>query len=138
MQKALKILNCSLQLSETLAEHVPQQGQYYAALVLSMMGKLYVVQRYYLFALASFKASLEAYRSLDYQTVTSTPIQASMATVFCDIARIAQTTNHPDVAIEHYLEALWIFNRLGNRAQMRQIVQHLDQLFGVDAMAKSA
>lgn len=137
IHKALKLLERSLQLSEALVDHNPQQGLYYVALVLSMMGKLYIAQRYYLFAMASFQASLDAYRSLDYQAVASTPIQSSMATIFCDIAHIAQSTHHPDVAIEHYLEALWIFNQLGNRDQMHQIVQQLNQLFGVDAILAS-
>ena len=129
IDKALKLLELGLDLSETLAEHNYYNSQYYAALVLSMMGRLYLAKRYYLFALASFQASLEAYRSLTYDAVINAPIQNRMAVVLCEIAHIAQVTNHPDIAIEHYLEALWHFNQLGNKVRMHQIVQHLDQLF---------
>ena len=127
IDKALKLLELGLQLSETLAEKNYYNSQYYTALVLSMIGKIYLAKRYYLLALAAFQASLEAYRSLTYDAVTNAPIQRGMAIVLCDIAHIAQVTHHSDIAIGHYLEALWHFNQLGNKVQMHQIDQQLDQ-----------
>jgi tetratricopeptide (TPR) repeat protein len=136
--KALKLLKRSLQLSETLINSDPQQGQRYAAIILNMMGKLYITQRHYLFALASFQASFDAYRSLGHEATANVSIQTRMANVLCSIAHIAQITNYPDIAIEHYLEALWIFNQLGRKAQMHQIIQKLNQLFGVEDILASA
>ena len=132
IETALKLLELSLHLSETLTDKNYYNSQYYGALVLSMMGKLYLTKRYYLFALASFQSSLEAYRSLTYDAVTNVPVQSRMASVLCDIAHIAQVTHHSDIAIAHYLEALWHFNQLGNKARIHQIVQQLDQLFGLE------
>ncbi len=131
IDQAFKLLELSLQLSETLAERNYYNSQYYIAMVLSMMGKIYLSKGYYLFALTSFQASLDAYRSLTYDAVTNAPIQGRMAVVLCDIAHIAQVTKHPDIAIERYLEALWHFNQLGNKVQICRVVQQLNQLFNL-------
>ncbi|ESA34990.1 hypothetical protein N836_14615 [Leptolyngbya sp. Heron Island J] len=122
---ALNVLERGLNLSDVLADIDYQQGQYCAAIVLGMMGKIYHTQRYYLFALASFKAALEAYESLsnpDKQT------QGRMATVLCKIADIAEITHHPDVAIECYLDALWYLNACGQKPRARQVAQQLKTL----------
>ena len=122
---ALGLLERGLQLSETLVHINHQQGQYCAAMVLRIMGKTYSAQRYYLFALASFKAALEAYQSLDG---TSKRIQSRMANILEKIAHIAEITNHPDAAIEYYLDALWYWNSLEQQPKSKQIVQQLNKL----------
>ncbi|MEM7066453.1 MAG: hypothetical protein AAF572_25215 [Cyanobacteria bacterium P01_B01_bin.77] len=124
-QLALNILERGLQLSDTLVDMDYQQGQYCAAVVLSMMGKVYNAQRYYLFALASFKAALEAYQSL---TPPTPRIQGRIATVLGKIAHIAEITNHPDAAIEYYLDALWYWNSIEHQPQAKQIAQQLNKL----------
>ncbi len=124
-QVALNILERGLQLSDILVDVDQQQGQYCAAIVLGMMGKIYHTQRYYLFALASFRASLEAYRSLP---TPNKQTQSRMATVMCKIADIAEITNHPDVAIEYYLDALWYLNASGQQPQAKQVIQQLNSL----------
>ncbi|MBX2864613.1 MAG: hypothetical protein KTR27_13780 [Leptolyngbyaceae cyanobacterium MAG.088] len=124
-QIALNVLDRGLQLSDILVDVDQQQGQYCAAIVLGMMGKIYHTQRYYLFALASFKAALEAYEALpkpDKQT------QSRRATIMCKIADIAEITNHPDVAIEYYLDALWYLNANGQKPQAKQVMQQLNNL----------
>lgn len=132
-QIALNVLERALNLSDILVDINRQQGQYCAAIVLGMMGKIYHTQRYYLFALASFKAALEAYESLpnpDKQT------QSRMATVLCTIADIAEITNHPDVAIEYYLDALWYLNECGQQPQAKQVIQQLNTLCNMAQPAK--
>lgn len=129
---ALKRLEIALQLSETLADQKYDDGQFYTAVILSIMGKLYLTKQYYLFALASFQAALDAYRSFTHGATVNVSIQGRIAAVLCDIAHIAQITNYPDVAVEHYLEALWHFNQLGNEAKMRQITQQLNQLLDLE------
>lgn len=124
-QLALNMLERGLQLSDTLVDIDYQQGQYCAAVVLSMMGKVYNAQRYYLFALASFKAALEAYQSL---TPPTPRIQGRIATVLGEIAHIAEITNHPDAAIEYYLDALWYWNSIEHQPQAKQIAQQLNKL----------
>ena len=124
-QVALNVLDRALQLSDTLANLDPQQGQYCAAIVLGMMGKIYHTQRYYLFALASFKAALEAYKALSSPDKRT---QGRMATILCEIASIAEMTNHGDVAIEYYLDALWYLNATGQKPQAKQVVQQLNKL----------
>lgn len=124
-QVALNVLDRGLQLSDTLANINPQQGQYCAAIVLGMMGKIYHTQRYYLFALASFKAALEAYKSLPSPDKRT---QGRMATILCEIANIAEMTNHSDIAIEYYLDALWYLSATGQKPQAKQVVQQLNKL----------
>jgi tetratricopeptide (TPR) repeat protein len=124
-QIALNVLERGLQLSDILVDVDQQQGQYCAAIVLDMMGKIYHTQRYYLFALASFKASLEAYETL---SAPSEQTQSRMATVSCTIANIAEITNHPDVAIEYYLDALWYLNTSDQQPQAKQVAQQLNNL----------
>lgn len=122
---ALNMLERGLQLSDTLVDMDYQQGQYCAAVVLSMMGKVYNAQRYYLFALASFKAAVEAYQLL---TPPTPRIQGRIATVLGEIAHIAEITNHPDAAIEYYLDALWYWNSIEHQPQAKQISQQLNKL----------
>lgn len=122
---AINLLERGLQLSDALIDEDPRQGQYCAAIVLGMMGKIYYAQRYYLFALASYKASLEAYQTLG---ATDKRTQGRIATVLCEIANIANITNHPTVAIEYYLDALWYLNASGQRPQANQVIQQLDRL----------
>lgn len=124
-QIAINLLERSLQLSETLIDIDPHQGQYCAAITLGMMGKIYYAQRYYLFALAAFKASLDAYKSLEQ---TDKRTQGRIATILCEIANIAEITNHPTVAVEYYLDALWYLNASGQKPQAKQIMQQLDKL----------
>ncbi|MEM7795893.1 MAG: hypothetical protein AAF579_15745 [Cyanobacteria bacterium P01_C01_bin.118] len=62
-QIAINLLERGLQLSDTLMDIDPHQGQYCAAIALGMMGKIYHAQRYYQFALAAFKASLDALKA---------------------------------------------------------------------------
>ncbi|MEM1241940.1 MAG: hypothetical protein AAGI45_19070 [Cyanobacteria bacterium P01_H01_bin.26] len=124
-QVSLKVLERGLQLSDTLADIDYQQGQYCAAIVLGMMGKIYNAQRYHLFALASFKAALEAYRSLQHP---DSHTQERIATVLCEVARIAEMTAHPDVAIEYYLDALWYWHAAGQQPQANQVTQQLNKL----------
>ncbi len=131
-QVALNLLERGLHLSDILVDVDYYSGQYCAAIVLGMMGKIYHTQRYYLFALASFRAALEAYESLpnpDKQT------QSRMATVLCKIADIAEITHHPDVAIEYYLDALWYLNECGQQPQARQVIQHLNTLCNISQPA---
>lgn len=122
---ALSLLERGLQLSETLVTIDHQQGQYYAAMVLGMMGQTYFAQRYYLFSLAAFKAALEAYQSMDSSQKN---IQSRIATTLERIAHIAEITNHPDAAIEYYLDALWYWNSLEQQPKSKQIVEQLNQL----------
>ena len=122
---ALQVLDRGLQLSDQLVDLDPQEGQYCAAVVLGMMGKIYSAQRYYLFALASFKAALDAYKSLDSP---DTATQGRIAVLLCDIANIAEITKHPDIAVEYYLDALWYSNTSGQQARSTQIVDHLNKL----------
>lgn len=124
-QVAINLLERGLQLSDTLIDIDPQQGQYCAAIVLGMMGKIYHAQRYYLFALASFKAALEAYKSLETPDKRT---QRRIATMLCEIANIAEITNHPAVAIEYYLDALWYLNASGQRLRAKQIINQLNKL----------
>lgn len=132
-QVALNSLDRGLQLSDSLADIDYQQGQYCAAIVLGMMGKIYHTQRYYLFALASFKAALEAYKSLK---VTDKRTQSRIATVLGEIAHIAEITNHPDAAVEYYLDALWYWNSVGKQPQAKQIVQQLNKLCDMPQLAE--
>ena len=124
-QAALNVLERALQLSDTLVDINHEQGQYCAAIVLGMMGKIYQAQCYYLFALASFKASLEAYQSL---TDPDKRTQSRIATVLTHIARIAEITNHPEAAVEYYLDALWYWNSIDHQPQAKQIAEQLNKL----------
>ncbi|MEA5463207.1 hypothetical protein [Leptothoe sp. PORK10 BA2] len=124
-QVAINLLERGLQLSDTLVDIEPPQGQYCAAIVLGMMGKIYHTQRYYLFALASFKAALEAYKSLEKPDKLT---QRRIATLLCEIANIAEVTNHPAVAIEYYLDALWYLNASGQQPQAKQVIKQLNKL----------
>ncbi|MFG6093785.1 hypothetical protein SPB21_00935 [Leptothoe sp. ISB3NOV94-8A] len=131
-QIALHVLDRGLQLSDILADIDHQQGQYCAAIVLGMMGKIYHAQRYYLFALASFRASLEAYGSLE---APDSATQGRMATILCEIANIAEMTHHPDIAIEYYLDALWYLNATGQQPQAKQVIEQLNKLYDVPHIA---
>lgn len=133
-QVALNVLERGLELGDALVEVNQQQGQYCAAIVLGMMGKIYYDQRYYLFALASFKAALEAYEALPDRN--DRPTQSRIATVLCRIADIAEITHHPDVAIEYYLDALWYLNASGQQPQAKQVIQQLNVLCNMPQPAK--
>jgi len=119
------VLERGLQLSDSLTDIDPHQGQYCAAIALGMMGKIYYAQRYYLFAIAAFKASLDAYKSLEKPDKRT---QSRIATILCEIANIAEITNHPAVAVECYLDALWYLNASGQKPQAKQIMGQLDKL----------
>ncbi|NEQ51728.1 MAG: hypothetical protein F6K11_16570 [Leptolyngbya sp. SIO3F4] len=71
------------------------------------------------------RTALEAYRSLkklDKRT------QGRIAKLLCEIANIAEITNHPAVAIEYYLDALWYLSASGQQPQAKQVIQQLNQL----------
>lgn len=122
---ALSMLERGLQLSETLMEINLQQGQYCAAMVLRRMGNIYYAQRYYLFALAAFQAALEAYQSLEG---CDHRIESRLANTAQEIVRITEITNHPDTAIEYYLDTLWYWNSVDQQPKSKQIVQQLNKL----------
>lgn len=125
---ALSMLERGLQLSETLMEVNLHQGQYCAAMVLRRMGKIYYAQRYCLFALAAFQAASEAYQSL---TGIDQRIQNRVANTAQEITRITEITNHPDTAIEYYLDTLWYWNSVDQQPKSKQIVQQLNKLCSV-------
>ena len=44
-------------------------------------------------------------------------------------------TNHPDVAIEYYLDALWYLNATGQQPQAKQVIEQLNKLYDVAHIA---